>query len=57
MMSRTTMCPQTRRLIAVAPAEAEETARMFDVLLGDAIVDRKKFITDFGHMYIKDADI
>ena len=57
MMSRTTMCPQTRRLIAVAPAEAAETAKMFDVLLGDAIADRKKFITDFGHMYIKDADI
>ena len=57
MMWRTTMCPQTRRLIAVTPAEAEETARMFDVLLGDALQDRKKFITDFGHLYIKDADI
>ena len=57
MMWRTTMCPQTRRLIAVTPADAEETARMFDVLLGDALQDRKKFITDFGHLYIKDADI
>jgi DNA gyrase subunit B len=57
MMWRTTMCPQTRRLIAVTPAEAEETARMFDVLLGDALAERKKFITDFGHLYIKDADI
>ena len=57
MMWRTTMCPQTRRLIAITPADAEETARMFDVLLGDAIQDRKKFITEFGHLYIKDADI
>ena len=57
MMWRTTMCPQTRRLIAVTPADAEETARMFDVLLGDAIADRKKFITENGHLYIKDADI
>ncbi len=57
MMSRTTMCPQTRRLIAVTPADAQETARMFDVLLGDALADRKKFITEFGHLYIQDADI
>ncbi len=57
MMWRTTMCPQTRRLVAVSPADAEETARMFDVLLGDALADRKKFITDYGHLYIKDADI
>jgi len=57
MMWRTTMCPQTRRLIAVTPADAEATAKMFDVLLGDALQDRKKFITDFGHLYIKDADI
>ncbi len=57
MMSRTTMCPQTRRLIAVTPADAEATARMFDVLLGDALADRKRFIADYGHLYIKDADI
>ena len=57
MMWRTTMCPQTRRLIAVTPTDAEQTARMFDILLGDALQERKKFITDFGHLYIKDADI
>jgi len=57
MMSRTTMCPQTRRLIAVTPSDAQETARMFDVLLGDALADRKKFITEFGHLYLQDADI
>ena len=57
MMSRTTMCPQTRRLIAVTPTDAEETARMFEVLLGDALADRKRFITERGHLYINDADI
>ena len=57
MMWQTTMCPQTRRLVAITPTDAEETARMFDVLLGDALQERKKFITDFGHLYIKDADI
>ncbi len=57
MMWRTTMCPQTRRLIAVTPTDAEKTARMFDVLLGDALADRKRFITENGHKYIKDADL
>ena len=57
MMWRTTMCPQTRRLVAVTPTDAEETAKMFDILLGDALQERKKFITDYGHLYIKDADI
>ena len=57
MMWRTTMCPQTRRLIAVTPADAAATAKMFDVLLGDALQERKRFITENGHRYIKDADI
>lgn len=57
MMWRTTMSPQTRRLVAVSPADAGKTAKMFDVLLGDALAERKKFITDFGHLYIQDADI
>ncbi len=57
MMWKTTMCPQTRRLVAVTSADAEETAKMFDILLGDALPERKKFITEFGHLYIKDADI
>ena len=34
MMSKTTMNPATRRLIAITPAEAEATARIFDTLLG-----------------------
>ena len=57
MMWQTTMCPQTRRLIAVTMADAKETARMFDVLLGDALDERKKYITENGHLYIAEADI
>ena len=57
MMWRTTMCPQTRRLIAVSPADKEETLKMFEVLLGDAIAERKRFITEYGPLYVKDADI
>ena len=57
MMWQTTMCPQTRRLIAVSPTDASETARMFDVLLGDALQERKRYITENGHLYIADADI
>lgn len=57
MMWRTTMCPQTRRLIAVTPTDAEATARMFDILLGDALQERKRYITENGHLYLADADI
>ena len=57
MMWQTTMCPQTRRLIAVTPADAMETERMFEVLLGDALHERKKYITENGHLYLADADI
>ena len=57
MMWKTTMCPQSRRLIAVTMADARETAKMFDVLLGDALDERKRYITENGHLYIADADI
>ena len=57
MMSLTTMNPETRRLIKIEPEDAEATARMFDILLGDNIEGRKEIITDKGYMYIADADI
>ena len=57
MMWETTMCPQTRRLVAVSPADADATAHMFDVLLGDALQERKKYISDYGHLYLANADI
>ena len=57
MMSRTTMNPATRRLVAITPAEAEATARMFDTLLGDDLPARKAFIAAHGAEYMKTADI
>ena len=57
MMNLTTMNPSTRRLIKVMPEDAERTAQMFDVLLGDNITGRKEFIVENGHLYIDVADI
>ena len=57
MMWQTTMNPATRRLIAVMPADAAETARIFDTLLGDALADRKAFIAENGARYVASADI
>ena len=57
MMWATTMNPQTRRLIKVLPEDAERTARMFDVLLGDDLAGRKDFIAEFGGNYLELADI
>ncbi len=57
MMKYTTMHPSTRRLVAVTPADAEMTAYMFETLLGDDLPERKRFIAENGHKYIKDADI
>ena len=57
MMSKTTMNPASRRLIAVTPTDAERTAVMFDTLLGDDLPARKAFIAAHGAEYMKDADI
>ncbi len=57
MMSLTTMAPATRRLIQVLPAMAEETAEIFDLLLGDNLTGRKNYIAANGQDYIELADI
>lgn len=57
MMSLTTMNPETRRLIKVTPADAEQTRQMFDVLLGNDLSGRKQFIQDNGSRYLDTADI
>ena len=57
MMAKTTMNPATRRLIRVTPADAAATAHMFDIMLGDDLDGRKKFIAEHGHEYMKDADL
>ncbi|MBQ9993348.1 MAG: DNA topoisomerase [Clostridia bacterium] len=57
MMSFTTMHPDTRRLIKVMPHDAEETFRMFDVLLGDNLAGRKEYIANEGERFIELADV
>ena len=57
MMWLTTMNPETRRLIRVMPEEAERTARVFDLLLGDDLSGRKEHIAENGCRYLELADI
>ena len=57
MMSKTTMRPDTRRLIQVSPTDEEATKVMFETLLGDDIVARKLFIAENGWKYMDIADI
>jgi len=57
MMWLTTMSPDTRRLIKVVPEDVEQTARMFDLLLGDDLTGRKTHIADHGHEFLELADI
>lgn len=57
MMALTTMNPDTRRLIQVTADGIEETASMFDMLLGDDLQGRKDFIAEFGSDYLELADI
>ena len=57
MMWLTTMNPATRRLIKVTPADAEETATMFDILLGDNLTGRKEYIALHGNEYMEELDV
>ena len=57
MMWLTTMNPETRRLIKVTRDEAQATAEMFELLLGDNLQGRKDFISEFGSQYVELADI
>ena len=57
MMWMTTMNPETRRLIRVMPEDAEHTARIFDLLLGDDLPGRKAHIAEDGAKYLDMLDI
>ncbi|MGI6265389.1 MAG: toprim domain-containing protein, partial [Acutalibacteraceae bacterium] len=57
MMSLTTMNPATRRLVMVNPCDVEETAYLFDVLLGDNLDGRKQMITEHGAEYLDMLDL
>ena len=56
-MAKTTMNPASRRLIRVMPSDAAATAEMFDIMLGDNLPGRKRYIAEHGHEYMKDADV
>ena len=57
MMWLTTMNPETRRLIKVMPSDAERTAAVFDLLLGDNLQGRKDHIAEDGYKYLELADL
>ena len=57
MMWLTTMNPETRRLIKVMPEDAEETGRVFDLLLGDNLQGRKDHIAENGYKYLEMIDV
>ena len=57
MMSLTTMNPATRRLVKVTPTDVEETAQVFDVLLGDDLDGRKRIISEHGAEYLDMLDL
>lgn len=57
MMWKTTMNPESRRLIQVLPDEMEKTEAAFDLLLGDNLQGRKSFIEDNGHLYLDMIDV
>ena len=57
MMWMTTMNPETRRLVKVMPEDAERTAAVFDLLLGDNLQGRKDYIAENGHKYMDMIDV
>ncbi len=57
MMNLTTMNPDTRRLIKIMPDDAERTAEIFDILLGDNLNGRKEYIVENGANYIDNLDV
>jgi DNA gyrase subunit B len=57
MMSLTTMNPETRRLIKIDVEDAEESAQVFEMLLGDDLQGRKDYISEYGCDYLELADI
>jgi DNA gyrase subunit B len=57
MMSLTTMNPDTRRLIRINPDDVQQTAYIFDMLLGDDLQGRKDHIAQFGSDYLEMADV
>lgn len=56
MLWKTTMSPESRRLVKITPDDEAITRETFDLLLGDDIKSRKEFIEDFGEYYMDQID-
>jgi len=57
MMWKTTMCPDSRKLVSVLPDDEELTGKVFGILLGDDLQGRKDFISDHGEKYLEMLDL
>lgn len=57
MMWKTTMCPESRRLIEIEPEDFHKTETMFETLLGDDLDGRKAFIEKYGDVYLALLDL
>ena len=57
MMNFTTMNPKTRRLIKIMPDDEEQTAAIFDILIGNNLQARKDYIVEHGSEYIDQLDV
>ncbi len=57
MMWKTTMNPESRRLIRVMPEDEEKTRLMFELLLGDNLQGRKDHIAEFGYKFVDLTDL
>jgi DNA gyrase/topoisomerase IV subunit B len=47
------MSPETRKLKRVIPGDIEQDAKKFDILLGDALAERKEYIIEHGDKYLE----
>jgi len=52
----TTMNPENRTLLLVTVEDAAEAEKTFDVLMGDEVAPRKKFITTHAKL-VRNLDI
>ncbi len=57
MMWHTTMNPETRRLVSVNFDGEDDAREMFDVLLGDDLEGRKRYIEEHGSEYLDEIDV
>jgi len=57
MMWRTTMNPQSRKLIQVLAEDPRDMEDKFNLLLGDNLAGRKAYIQENGYKYLEMADV